>query len=323
LNTTIKVGGVILDEKIAKIFEVPSVAKAFISYFLNEDERAAILVMWDKKYKLEDLRILLKDIAVNPDILIKSAYSRAVFNKVDIDGTIYYQISNFYTRMAYFAQYEQAVWKNIPEKDRQAIDKWYVNAYAETAKIRLKDALDGKGLIENAYFTSLDEILNVIDHLHSDPYVVPCNCKSVAMNCEKPREVCISTNRGINSQWDRGHGKLLTKDAAKELIKSANRHGLMQTFESGMDICNCCGCCCYPIRTSKMIGAKGVWPKQQYAIVWDSTECINCGKCTVICNFGAFKWLDKKVVFNEKACWGCTICSSNCPAKAISIKKIK
>lgn len=317
------VGGMNMDEKITELFEIPTVAKAYTHYFLHEDEAAALTAMGRKTYHLQELVSLLKNLVEKPEEFIKSAYSRAVFNKVSINGEICWQITNFYTRMAYFAQYEPELWKQVPESDRKAIDEWYVDAYAESVKPRLKDALAGKCLIENAYFASLDEILSVIDKLPNDPYVVPCNCKSVAMNCDKPREVCLSTNYGINSQWDRGHGKHLTKDEAKKLIKYANQHGLMQTFEDGMDICNCCGCCCYPCRIATKIGAQGIWPKRQYDIFWDSSKCIGCGRCASICNFGAFKREGKKVVFNEKDCRGCTICSSNCPVGAISIKKIQ
>ena len=313
-----------MDEKIAEFFEVPDVARPYIHYFLHEDEISAILIMGKKICKPEELCVLLKDAAKDPEALAASAYSRAVFNKaVAEDGTICYQAANFYTRMAYFAQYEPEVWKTVPEAQRRAIDEWYLDAYAGSVKPRLEAALAGRGMIENAYFASLDEMLDVIDKLPADPYVVPCNCKSVALNCEKPREVCISTNYKINSQWDRGHGKHLTKKEAKELVIYANHHGLMQSFEDGMDICNCCGCCCYPCRIAAKIGAQGIWPRRQYDIFWDGSKCIGCGKCVSICNFGAFQRSGSKVVFNGKDCRGCTICSSNCPAGAISIKKIQ
>lgn len=315
-------GWIMVDRRIVEMFEIPSVAEKYISCFLREDEITAIIAMNKKTYVYEDLVSLLKNVVENPETFIQNAYSRAVFSKVYLNNRLCYFATNFYTRFGYFTQYEPETWKTVPEADRKALDEWYLDAYAEGVRVRLKQAQAGSGVIENAYFASLNEILEVIDKLPVDPYVVPCNCKSVALNCDKPRDVCISTNYKINSQWDRGHGKKLTKEETKQLIKFANKHGLMHTFEEGMDICNCCGCCCYPCRTATKIGSQGIWPKRQYDIIWDGNKCIGCGKCVSICNFGAFKRLNNKVVYNAQDCRGCTICSNNCPVGAISIKKI-
>ena len=47
-------------------------------------------------------------------------------------------------------------------------------------------------------------------------------------------------------------------------------------------------------------------------------KCINCGKCSRICNFGAFTIdAQRKVSFHPDLCWGCTICSENCPKGAL------
>ncbi|WP_455760028.1 4Fe-4S dicluster-binding protein [Cloacibacillus evryensis] len=192
----------------------------------------------------------------------------------------------------------------------------------EKAKPRLDAALRGEGLIENASFFTLDEAFALIDSLECEPYMVPCNCKSVALNCEKPRSVCILFKRGLNSEWDRGHGRPLSKEEAKAILRLADKSGLMHTSEEDAAICNCCGDCCYPIRASKRIGTQGVWPKQRYRIIWDEKKCVACGRCAKVCNFGAFRQAGRKITFEEKDCWGCTICGSNCPVGAISIEKI-
>lgn len=311
-------------DQVQIIFEIPEIAGKYISLFLHEEECTAIVRMGRNTFSHDDLIRLLDGISADSEALISRAYSRGVFDKVAVGDRICMKVAGFYRRLAFFAQYEPDLWKQIPAEARHAMDEWYVNAYAEGALPRLEHALKNEGeLIENAYFFTLQETFDLIDSLPSDPYVVPCNCKSVALNCEKPRNVCIGYNRDINSQWDRGHGTSLTKEEAKELVRYANKNGLMQTAEEGMDICNCDGCCCYPIRASKRIGSAGLWPKRRYDIIWDSSKCINCGKCAFICNFGAFKIADKKVSYDETACWGCTICENHCPVKAISLRKSK
>lgn len=309
-----------MHEKITSYFEIPEEARPYIPYFLTEEEIQAVLAMEKAAYGMEDLAKRMRPIAQDPEGLIKAAYSKGVFNKIEKDGRILYQAANFYKRLAYFAQYEPDVWKSIPESGRKKMDLWYVKTYAEDARPRLEEALkDSTKLIENAYFVTLEEALDVIDKLEDDPYVVPCNCKSVALNCERPQNVCILLNKGINSDWDRGHGKALSREEAKDLLRFANKNGLMQTSELSEAICNCDSCCCYPIRSSEMIGARGIWPKRLYDVVWDQEACVHCGKCAKLCNFGAFMKTDGKVLFREENCWGCTLCKSNCPTGAISL----
>ena len=249
-------------EDVIAYFEVPEEARAYLTNFLSGEEIAAIQKMVKNTYATKDLRALLESLAADPEKFIALAHSRGVFNKVEDDGEVKYQTANFYRRLAFFAQYEPETWAAIPRERREAIEAWYVNVYAEGARPRLETARkDPSQLIENAYFVTLEEALDVIDKLEHDPYMVPCNCKSVAMNCDRPRNVCILFDKGLNSEWDRGHGQPLTKKEAKELLRFANRNGLMQTSELRHAICNCDACCCYPIRASQMIGARGLWPK--------------------------------------------------------------
>ncbi|GHT00817.1 hypothetical protein AGMMS50276_27580 [Synergistales bacterium] len=310
-------------ELLVDYFQIPEIAHDYIPLFLRSEEIAAIEKMGRALYCPEKLRDLLSDITGDPMGLVSEAYSRSVFNKAEDGDDACFQAAVFYDRLAYFAQYEPELWKSIPKERRALMDTWYVEKYASGARGRLEEALrDNSRLIENAFFFTLDETLKIIDDLDGDPYMVPCNCKSVAMNCDKPRDVCILFKKGINSQWDRGHGKPLTREEAKDIIRFANKSGLMQTSEMESAICNCDGCCCYPIRASRLIGAKGLWPKKVYDVVWDEKSCVGCGKCAKLCNFGAFRQDGLNITFDPEACWSCTICSGNCPVGAISLERI-
>ncbi|MEM5769447.1 MAG: FeS-binding protein, partial [Bacillota bacterium] len=256
-------------DEIIQLFEIPCEAQEFIPFYLTGKEMDAIAVMKREAYLPSELEVLLKPIAGNPATLIQEAYSRGVFNKVEREGVIYYQAANFYRRIAYFAQYEPEAWVSIPEENRKQIDAWYVKEYAQGAIPRLKlSQQDPTQLIENAFFYTLQETLDLIDRQEQEEFcLVPCNCKAVSLGCAdtKPQTVCLGINfREINSDWDRGHGTLIHKEEAKKLVRLANQKGLMQTTETKWGICNCCGCCCYPIRASEQIGAKGSWPKQVY-----------------------------------------------------------
>lgn len=305
-------------------FKVPEVAKSMAHLLVTPEERKIIEIIKDDIYSIKDLSTLIeKKFNVNGEELVRKMYKRAVLNKVEVSDGIYYKTSEFYDRIAYFCQYETDIWLSVPRKIRDEIDDWYVTTYAETAEPRVKEVIDGKkDVIENAYFFTLQETLDLIDSLDKQIYSVPCNCNAVSQRCEKDKDVCLLFETGINTQWDRGHGKLLTKDEAKAIVVRADKNGLMHTSETDQAICNCCGCCCYPIRASKVIGTTGIWPKRRYDIIWEESKCVNCGRCVKICNFGAFVKENKKIRYVEEKCLGCTICSSQCHVKAIKIKKI-
>lgn len=307
-------------------FQVPDVANSMVDLIVSKEEKQLIERIKNEKYPLDELaRIIEEDFhVIDGKERVKEMYKRAVLNKIELDDDVYYKTAGFYDRIAYFCQYETKTWFTVSQEIRDQIDAWYVNAYAQSASIRLQEMIDGeRDLIENAFFYTLQESLQLIDSIEKTIYVVPCNCRSVAQNCRKPKGVCLLFEHGVNSQWDRGYGKALSKEEAKSLVIEADKKGLMHTSETDHALCNCCGCCCYPIRASKAIGTTGVWPKKRYDILWDEKKCIHCGKCTRTCNFEAFVKEKGKVQFVEEKCLGCTLCQSHCPVNAITLQKIE
>lgn len=314
-----------MKETVIELFEIPEVAQSVIPMFMSEVEVQAIELMQRNQYPHDKLIELLCQCTADPKGLFTTMWTRALIMK-DYENTDLYSITSFWRRITYFAQYETDQWRAAPEQIRTKIDNMYVDYYAQRAQPRLELSLkDPTKLIENAYFFTLDETLHMIDKMEQEEfYIIPCNCKRLSLACEdkNPYNVCVEFGRHPNSDVDRGHGKMVNKDEVKALIVQANKRGLMQTTEMGYALCNCCSCCCYPIRGSERLGTKGLWPKQIYKIHWDEEKCIHCGKCATICNFDAFEKKGKKVIFHKEKCWGCTICSDKCPRGAITLEQI-
>lgn len=311
-----------------EIFEVPSEAQTIETILVTSYERQIIECMQKKTFdklalqELIDAHFASINIEIDSDRLIWSMYHRAVINKVMVSEAVHYEASTVYYRLAYLAQYERDLWEGVDVKIREAIDRWYVRQYAEGALPRLEEIRKGeRDLIENAYFFTLDETLTLIDELQEELYVVPCNCRSIQLKCDAPKNVCILFEKGINTEYDRGRGHVISKEEAKALVIKADKAGLMHTSEKEHAICNCCGDCCYPIRASEVIGATGIWPKRRYDISFDAEGCINCGKCASVCHFAAFT-KDETVTFEPERCLGCTVCSSHCPIGAIKLIKL-
>lgn len=310
------------------IFEVPDVASSIENILVTEHERLIIEQMKKESYAKSDLIKLIEETFSNKTAKLDSErmlwqmYHRGVINKVEVGEEIHYESSSVYYRLAYLAQYERDLWEKVPHKVRDAIDQWYVKKYADGALPRLEEIKRGeRELIENAYFFTLDETLELIDSLDEELYVVPCNCRSIQLKCDAPKNVCILFEKGINTEYDRGRGNVISKEEARGIVKKANKAGLMHTSEKEQAICNCCGDCCYPIRAAEVIGATGIWPKRRYDIKFNEDTCINCGKCVKICHFQAFT-KDKKVSFDDSKCIGCTACTSHCPVNAIELVQL-
>nr|WP_312579902.1 4Fe-4S binding protein [Sedimentibacter sp.] len=307
-----------------ELFETPSEFYEEAKLMINEEERNLIVNMNKGKYTEQELSKLIIDNKISdaPLELIERSYSRAIIKKVEDGSTIYYTIANFYERFPFFAQYEYNSYALIPREKKEALNDWDKKIYLEIYGDDVRKKIKGENThVHNSDFLTLEESYEFVDKHKDLIYMIPCNCKCMMFYHDRPLDVCMNFDSGINSHYDRGHGEVISAEEAKKRLKVFNKKGLMQNGED-YAICNCDGYCCYPLYMARTIGSKGIYPKSNYDIQWNEDKCINCGKCTRICNFGAFYFDDnKKVKYDIEKCWGCTICADNCPKKAIKLIK--
>lgn len=311
-------------ERAMELFETPVEFYEEAELMINKEEVDLIIAMGENKYDEASLCKLIIDNKINeqPNQLIKRSYGRAVLKKVEEHGEIFYKIANFYERYPYFAQYEYDSYALIPKGRKEALNDWDKKVYIEIFGDDVRAKVKGENTyVHNSDFLTLEEAYSFVDKHKDFIYMVPCNCKSMMFYHDRPLNVCMNFDGGINTNYDRGHGEVISPEEAKRRLKEFNKKGLMQNGED-FAICNCDGYCCYPLHMAKVIGSKGIYPKSHYNIEWHEEDCISCGKCTKICNFSAFYFDEnKKVKFDVDKCWGCTICSSNCPKDAIKLVK--
>ena len=311
-------------KKAMEVWEVPEeFYEAAVPMYRGYEAELAVMFGRNPVSGQEICRLLKEWGKAEPERLLFESYQRNVLEKCEGDesGSTFYKMTDFYTRYPYFAQYEPEAYGKFSQETVDRLNAWEV--YMERTSQAALDIAAGKDVpMHQTQYLTLQESYDMMDTLGEEILILPCNCKAMGRCTEKPVNVCINKlEKGPNTPYDRKLGKILTLEETKELIRQINKKGLMQSGENNV-LCNCDGVYCYPTKMARILGTRLHYPTSHYETLWDESVCIQCGKCTKICNFGAFyKDKEGKVKFDPEKCWGCTICSANCPKGAITLKK--
>jgi hypothetical protein len=88
----------------------------------------------------------------------------------------------------------------------------------------------------------------------------PCDCRRVFGNCDNPisTELLLGPTRHILMEGMPHDSREISADEAKEILRDCHRRGLIHTIircrGDFYAICNCCNCCCVPLRLSRQYG---------------------------------------------------------------------
>ena len=327
----------IVDEFVA-IFGVWEVARPYISMIVEEQEMQLIVGTQGRAVTLEEAAGLFGITPNEASDFLERCYARCIVNKTVEHGVTRYAPTDFATRLDHFAKFEN--WDDIPAQDREAINRRYLDEFIAQHQPNVERKMRGlslKDMLPNDTVMLLDEIEEMIDAA-THIAVQPCDCRRLGQNCERPVETCIWLDAIALSALDRGHGRQLTREEAKDLVRQADKEGLMHTADSEWRtqglyaICNCCACDCYPFRAAQELGSKGVWPKSQYSAIHNREQCTFCGACVTRCHFEAFYHngstietgghVKQDVLFDPEKCWGCGLCANTCPSEAIVMERL-
>jgi NAD-dependent dihydropyrimidine dehydrogenase PreA subunit len=331
------------------LFGVWPVAQPYIGMIVQELEMQLVVAMQGQALMPEHVAQRLGTTPDQASALLEQCYARSIVDKTVENGLVFYRQADFGKRLDHFAKFEN--WDDIPAQDRQAIDRRFVDEFTTRHRPNVAKKMRGHA-VENALpndtvmlLSEIEAMIDAATHI----VVQPCDCRRMGQKCNLPVETCIWMDDGALDVLDRGHGRRLTNEEAKELVRRADRAGLMHTADSewrsrGLHaICNCCACDCYPFRAAQVLGSKGVWPKSRYIAVHDPERCTQCGDCVKRCHFDAFYRSDapveteggrtgvgskkgslrKNVLFVPERCWGCGLCANSCPAGAIKMARLE
>ncbi len=183
----------------------------------------------------------------------------------------------------------------------------------------------------------VEEIINRNDYFVG----LRCQCRQVGELAEEPCEKapselgCLACGIVAKQLTSLGIGKPLSKEQAIDLIKKAEKAGLVHcgANSSGLEthilICNCCNCHCGMLEPTAKHGVPGIQRSNFFPKI-DNTLCMLCETCAKKCPMTAIfhRWpfesdsSDERMIVLDK-CIGCGICAANCPNNAIKLEKIR
>lgn len=110
-----------------------------------------------------------------------------------------------------------------------------------------------------AYLLTLQEANEIVDNAVGLA-VGPCTRRAVFHNCDSAinTEIMLGLSRNIFIA-ERPHDyREITSGEAKAILKECHLNGLIHTVikcrKDFYSICNCCSCCCVPLRLGKLYG---------------------------------------------------------------------
>jgi hypothetical protein len=110
--------------------------------------------------------------------------------------------------------------------------------------------------VEQGYLLTPREAEAIID-LSVNLTLGPCTCRTVFKKCDNPvdTEIMVGVAQDVFIQERPQDYQEITKQEAKNILKRCRQKGLIHTVmrfqKDYYAICNCCACCCVPLRLKR------------------------------------------------------------------------
>ncbi|OGD35349.1 MAG: hypothetical protein A2V45_09740 [Candidatus Aminicenantes bacterium RBG_19FT_COMBO_58_17] len=163
---------------------------------------------------------------------------------------------------------------------------------------------------------------------HRRILVAPCICRRekrlAGEGCDRPEESCLVFGQGTDYYLRNGLGRLIDQEEALNILKEADRAGLVLSPSNSQvvsNICCCCGCCCGVLRTMKTHPEPAKIISSPFRVSVQDDLCDGCGICLDRCQMEALSMIDGLVAADLSRCIGCGLCVSTCPTKALSLER--
>lgn len=161
---------------------------------------------------------------------------------------------------------------------------------------------------------------------HEKFLVAPCICrrehKMMEKGCKKPEESCLILGRGVDYYKRNGLGRTIDLQETLEILRRADRAGLVLQSSNAqkiMNICCCCGCCCQVLKRVKRHPRPSSIISSPFQACAEPESCEGCGICVERCQMEALTLKDDKVVLDLNRCIGCGLCVTTCSTGSLTL----
>jgi Pyruvate/2-oxoacid:ferredoxin oxidoreductase delta subunit len=340
--------------KFITLFAIPPAIAPHLPVFAEPEEVDLIVAMDGRTLGPAEVAHLLAIPVDRAGDLLERAYRRHFVHR-EVDGkkvgyifdhvdsahkTVRYIPARFYDRLEELSMYGD--WDAIPAEVREEISGWWLREYA--AKIapvveNIKKDPDAYQQIKQKDFLLLEEALAQVAAAESHA-VVNCDCRSSTQGCRRMVESCIRLDDGARYTLERGLGRAVSREECQQIVLATDREGLMhigtrQWQGHGLfGFCNCCTCCCFPLRASRLLGSDRIYPRVHFRARRREEDCTHCGLCAKRCPYGAFHRdgtttvqvkgkARRAVAFDPAKCYGCGLCMTGCPEGCIDMAPLE
>ena len=153
-----------------------------------------------------------------------------------------------------------------------------------------------------------------------------CPCRTLARNCERPLDVCLSFDGAARFLADRGMARVVSPEEALHTLEKAEKAGLVHVGSNNaarlIFLCNCCPCCCHLLRLVTEHNFSDALARSSYRAVIESGECSSCGICAEErCPVKAISLDGGPAEVDGGECIGCGLCVTTCSTGAARLVK--
>ena len=136
-----------------------------------------------------------------------------------------------------------AKWTRIPLLGR--LVRWISNAYAVN--------------MHRAFLLRPEEARELVQ-IAGGIAAGPCDCRKVFHKCSNPtdNEILLGPTQHILMEAMPDESREISREEAEQILQESHERGLIHTIIKCRGdfyaICNCCSCCCVPLRLSRQYG---------------------------------------------------------------------
>jgi electron transport complex protein RnfB len=180
--------------------------------------------------------------------------------------------------------------------------------------------------------SSYDDVKKMVEDAPGPFAVANCVCrqktKRFGVPCGKTdlEETCLMVDPDHARRYvDMGVGRYITREEVFDILKKAQKDGLVIQPENSQKpeaICVCCGDCCVFLKPMKSHPRPRDFFITNYYAVVNPELCNGCEICIGKCQMDARSMVDGIAIVNIDRCIGCGNCVALCPSNANSLDKV-